>query len=51
MVYQQDNLTEMQRVYRRLQGRKAALLRTAQLLFLPGAACLVTVILAILWQG
>ncbi|MGQ9549730.1 MAG: hypothetical protein ACUVSY_14930 [Roseiflexus sp.] len=50
MVYQQDNLTEMQRVYRRLQGRKAALLRTAQIGFLTGMACLIAVILAILWS-
>lgn len=48
--YQKDNLTEMQRVYGRLQGRKAALLRTAQIVFLIGTACLVAVILAILWN-
>ncbi len=47
--YQQDNLTEMRRTYRRLEGRKAALLRAAQLVFLIGMACLVVVILAILW--
>lgn len=50
MVYQKDNLTEMQQVYRRLQSRKATLLRTAQLMFLIGTACLVAVILAILWN-
>lgn len=48
--YQKDNLTEMQQAYRRLLARKAALLRTAQLVFLLGTACLVTVILAILWK-
>lgn len=48
--YQKDNLTEMQRVYSRLQGRKAALLRTAQIVFLIGTACLVAVILAVLWK-
>lgn len=50
IVYQKDNLTEMQRVYGRLQGQKATLLRTAQVVFLIGTACLVTVILAILWN-
>lgn len=50
MVYQKDNLTEMQQVYRRLQGRKVTLLRTAQLMFLIGTACLVMVILANLWN-
>jgi Trk-type K+ transport system membrane component len=49
-VYETDNLTEMKQVYNRLQGRKATLLRTAQVIFLLGTACLVTVILAILWQ-
>lgn len=47
--YQEDNLTDMQRAYRRLVARKATLLRLAHILFLIGAACLVTVILAILW--
>ncbi|RMD75517.1 MAG: hypothetical protein D6823_09930 [Chloroflexi bacterium] len=50
IVYQKDNLTEMQRVYGRLQGRKATLLRTAQIAFLIGTACLIAVILAILWS-
>ncbi len=50
IVYQKDNLTEMQRMYGRLQRRKATLLRTAQIVFLIGTACLVTVILAILWK-
>jgi len=50
VVYQKDNLTEMQRMYGRLQRRKATLLRTAQIVFLIGTACLVTVILAILWK-
>lgn len=48
--YQQDNLTEMQRMYGRLQGRKATLLQTAQIVFLLGTACLIAVILAILWN-
>jgi hypothetical protein len=48
--YQKDNLTEMQRVYSRLQGRKATLLRAAQIVFLIGTACLIAVILAILWS-
>ncbi|WP_298405012.1 hypothetical protein [uncultured Chloroflexus sp.] len=46
---QQDNLTEMQQMYRHLQGRKANLLRAAQAMFLFGTACLITVILALLW--
>jgi hypothetical protein len=49
-MYQKDNLTEMRQLYLRLQGRKAILLRTAQIVFLIGTACLVTVILAILWK-
>ncbi len=49
-VHQKDNLTEMRQLYLRLQGRKAILLRTAQIVFLIGTACLVTVILAILWK-
>lgn len=47
--YQEDNLTDMQRAYRRLVARKATLLRIAHIIFLIGIACLVTVILAILW--
>lgn len=47
--YQEDNLTDMQRAYRRLVARKATLLRIAHIIFLIGVACLVTVILAILW--
>lgn len=39
----------MQRAYRRLVARKATLLRIAHIIFLIGVACLVTVILAILW--
>lgn len=50
ITYQKDNLTEMQGVYSRLQGRKATLLRAAQIVFLIGTACLVAVILAILWS-
>lgn len=50
ITYQKDNLTEMQQVYSRLQGRKATLLRAAQIVFLIGTACLVAVILAILWS-
>lgn len=48
--YQQDNLTEMQQAYQHLLRRKAGLLRIAHLVFLLGTACLVAVILAILWQ-
>lgn len=48
--YQQDNLTEMQQAYRQLERWKAGFLRVAQLMFLIGTACLVTVILAILWN-
>lgn len=47
--YQEDNLTDMQRAYRRLVARKATLLRIAHIVFLIGVACLVAVILAILW--
>jgi hypothetical protein len=47
--YQQDNLTEMRQRHRSLLRRKATLLRLAQLVFLLGSACLVTVIVAILW--
>jgi len=47
--YQKDNLTEMQQAHRRLLRQKATLLRTAQIIFLLGIACLVTVILSILW--
>ncbi|WP_333691898.1 hypothetical protein [Chloroflexus sp.] len=50
VAYQQDNLTEMQRVYQRLLRRKATLLQLAQIGFLLGMAGLIAVILAILWQ-
>ncbi len=50
MTYQHDNVTDMARVYRQLQGRKATLLRVAQITFLLGIGCVIAVILAILWQ-
>lgn len=48
--YQLDNLTEMQHTYERLVRRKATMLVVAQLGFLLGIACLIAVILAVLWQ-
>lgn len=48
--YQTDNLTDMQREYNRLVSRKAALLRVAQIGFVLGIACLVAVMLAVLWM-
>lgn len=48
--YQTDNLTDMQRAYNRLVSRKAALLRVAQIGFVLGIACLVAVMLAVLWM-
>ncbi|HEU4327719.1 MAG TPA: hypothetical protein VFS21_31560 [Roseiflexaceae bacterium] len=46
---QRDNLSEMEREYQRLQQRKARMLGLAQLCFVLGIACLVAVIVAILW--
>ncbi|WP_322822487.1 hypothetical protein [Chloroflexus sp.] len=50
IAYQEDNLTAMRRAYDHLLRRKATLLQVAQVLFLGGIACVIAVILAIVWQ-
>lgn len=47
--FQQDNLTEMQRVYDRIRRRKAFSLQISLGLFLLGIGLLAAVIVAVLW--
>lgn len=49
-TYRVDNLSEMERAYRAMLGRKLWSLRVALVTFLIGTAALGGVILAVLWQ-